>query len=1271
MKVYPIETPAAGERVIAVDPVMKPDVEEGWRRRLNLYTGRSLSDVALETEQIGRAGRLAFHGQMVAPGVVSGLEVALQPGFPGRRGGDLLHVGSGFGITASGEDVVLPKPLVVDVASLNVPVPEMSVDPASPREDVGSSDTWMGRVRCWDRPPCRWLCSWTRLGELIERRARLPRAAILVLQPVVVGDAGGFNPGDPCERDIENDAFDDWQFVDGCRLVLYVLSDEWMPVCGEDQWRNHLVYKIFRYESKKGSKALPWEEFGVPIGLVGFDANGGVLFVDRFSVVRAGGKPPSRTGLFPSVGSPFLWQARMLQFLEQMAETEMEMGRFGPPRISRWFRYLPPAGLLPRDAFDPRSGENGFFPPWWRVHARPAPLEQLDAALEASASLHPLDLFIRQRVEILIPVPQTLYDPALLMEETPDPEFAEAIAEFSDRLGMALKRREDVREKRRVIVQAITGEAPEHPVPDPFALEGEIVSDQTPDPPEDDYGTRTADPPEDDYGTGTADVLEATLFINLKTRLEGKTWLTDDLDEGLESFIRLLEKKVKQADDKIDAGFLRAQVDIYRVRQLMLGSTAASRLSTSPALASIAKGESALTMSMDLQNFIQGLKESKGEKGGGEGGGGDVRPPIIRSAPGAPSARDPYAASRAGTSPHDPGIASHGMKAPTWDASAVRPALDAPIVTEASMTYAPLITTPLAVSLKAPIVGKAYNFRNITVADRLEEPAAGEAKNFCVATKYETVREMSELEIDVDDLEVPGFYKYKDDVLQTERVEYDNNDIAKIKIMPKATVENFADITLNGLAAEILQDKHDLAPPNSDEGGFFSAGIRAIDNSIAILRLVEGRIQAYKSAIVDCKETLTALNGFRADAESRLQAIAVELAEARHDLAVGRALLAEETDRVNKTNKRREAILDEHVPFLAFRRPRNSDNLSNVPIRRIDPGPAESPIPECLAANIVIPDELRDMVDLLREAPVKWFAAAPGILFKLDRLELLTNVIANARPRAIDMVEGLSKAITVTTGVMSQSIGKVFTARREVVSQYRMAFAQFDAAALNGQSWRQCYETAVNLLSIGDLLQADNGRSDVSRRASKEIDDMVKIAACLYVRFSETTPAIRLEWAERLGQYDNPVNLRNLSSLPRWAEIDIRERREMQALADWLYQRMNPETPEAIHMIHDLVRVCILLASHAPVKRIIAGHMAEETASVSVGSRVTLEADVSQLTIDMPVAVFKGEKLAARAVVEDLTAAHASARVLKVMEQETVTLEKANTTIRFGVGAIA
>src|ERR671934_1436185 len=78
MKVTPISDPLAGERVVGVKPDMEPSVDAKWRRRLNLYTGRALSDTALTTEQVGRAGRLATRGQMVSPGVTSGLVVALE-----------------------------------------------------------------------------------------------------------------------------------------------------------------------------------------------------------------------------------------------------------------------------------------------------------------------------------------------------------------------------------------------------------------------------------------------------------------------------------------------------------------------------------------------------------------------------------------------------------------------------------------------------------------------------------------------------------------------------------------------------------------------------------------------------------------------------------------------------------------------------------------------------------------------------------------------------------------------------------------------------------------------------------------------------------------------------------------------------------------------------------------------------------------------------------------------------------------------------------------
>src|SRR5919199_5715483 len=78
MKPRPIAAPLDGEHLAAIYPSSEEAMATTWRRRLNLFTGRSLTAPALAVEQIGRAGRFAVRGQMLSPGVVSGLEIATE-----------------------------------------------------------------------------------------------------------------------------------------------------------------------------------------------------------------------------------------------------------------------------------------------------------------------------------------------------------------------------------------------------------------------------------------------------------------------------------------------------------------------------------------------------------------------------------------------------------------------------------------------------------------------------------------------------------------------------------------------------------------------------------------------------------------------------------------------------------------------------------------------------------------------------------------------------------------------------------------------------------------------------------------------------------------------------------------------------------------------------------------------------------------------------------------------------------------------------------------
>jgi hypothetical protein len=81
-------------------------------------------------------------------------------------------------------------------------------------------------------------------------------------------------------------------------------------------------------------------------------------------------------------------------------------------------------------------------------------------------------------------------------------------------------------------------------------------------------------------------------------------------------------------------------------------------------------------------------------------------------------------------------------------------------------------------------------------------------------------------------------------------------------------------------------------------------------------------------------------------------------------------------------------------------------------------------------------------------------------------------------------------------------------------------------------------------------------------------------------------------------------------------------------------------------MMNDVVRMCLLLASHAPVDRIIAGRLKQPVTGVQPGVRLPLTVfDPSRLRIGMQALMVRAGSVVARATVEDIGAAEVSARV--------------------------
>jgi len=268
-----ITNPVSGETLVGTEPQLEQTTSNAcWRERLNMFTGRALTDTALDNEQLYRAGLLATLGQSVSPGTVKGLALTLDPT------GTVLTLTAGYGIMPTGEDVVLNATLKTPISTLTV---------------VNGSTS---QLSAWQTVPAS------------------PFAGVLLLQPVVAQvsgqqmDTSGLplivsgNLGASCAQDPSEYPFDDWQIADAVQLVFmpWPAGATNLPLpelAPQATLRNRLAYTIFEAESMLGpDDQLPWATAGVPVGLIAFDntAAWAPLFVDCSSVVRAGGLPRSR-----------------------------------------------------------------------------------------------------------------------------------------------------------------------------------------------------------------------------------------------------------------------------------------------------------------------------------------------------------------------------------------------------------------------------------------------------------------------------------------------------------------------------------------------------------------------------------------------------------------------------------------------------------------------------------------------------------------------------------------------------------------------------------------------------------------------------------------------------------------------------------------------------------------------------------------------------------------------------------------------------------------
>lgn len=684
---------------------------------------------------------------------------------------------------------------------------------------------------------------------------------------------------------------------------------------------------------------------------------------------------------------------------------------------------------------------------------------------------------------------------------------------------------------------------------------------------------------------------------------------------GLGAFADYLRVRIDRADDITDFGFAHMQVDLHRIRQMMMSTTDASRIAISPALAAIAKSDSAITVQSQIKEYLAGVKAKPATKAVGA---------AIGAAATAAMAATPAST---GTS-----TAGSGFTAAQAVKASAQP----------SLIRTP--RAPLNIVYSRPVIGLS-EVRTTAIAERLRQPPSTEARDYALANRKQTVSSLLDLLnafVVEDSGEVPALFQ-DFDIFGLEGDPFlEGNPERKRKL---------ADFRANNaLLALVLQ------PPSLgssvDEGSLFTQTAALSDNTVAILRQLEGRLTIYRDALTRCERALDDLQTNIDAVSQRLQQVEDTLAEARHDVGVARALMAEEQARIAAVNARRRKVLDEEVKFLAYVRPRETSNVVTAPRRAVDPALAEAPLPACLRDHHDVPDELEEMLKVVREAPASWFMRVPKLLDKLDRSDLLLGAVKSAQQR-MPQLTARKPVPAPAAGKLGNAVAQMLTRQSTLLAARMEAVSRVNLDLLAAGTWKNLRNQAQDIVSLGDIIDGGHGKSAVANEAADEFNRISAVCSCLHAEFCGVPALIRLGWAEILSQFDDTPKLRNLGSLPRWAEIDSTDRRQMQTYVDWLFAQLEPKQVQGEALINDVIRMCLLLASHAPVGRIIVGHLPRLITAVRPGIRIPLQAlDQSKLRVGMQAILYRLNTVVARAVVEDVGKGEVSARVLHTNEAQ-------------------
>jgi len=338
-------------------------VEDGRRQRPRWFDGRFLAARDLVREQQYFLTREADLGQAAGSGVAEGLVVSEGAGH------QTVLVSAGHGITPSGELVLLPATITLNLADI-------------PRAEQLSARFGLGRL---PQPAAR-----SRNGLFV-----------LALRPVefTANPIGAYPTSITGQRTVE-----DGDVIEATAIVLVPWPDDGASD-SLDARRGQAARAIFLEGAERGLSANL-----LPIAMIAL-ANNSIAWVDAPMVRRELGADHSD---LPGLGfAPHaLRLAHLLQHQAHVAYVADLVGTRSFTAAS-WFPALPPAGPLPAGVVNPADFTQAYFPAQIDVEFAPIPEDELPALVEESLSLPGFDLTAdaetldSSSVLLLAPVPRS------------------------------------------------------------------------------------------------------------------------------------------------------------------------------------------------------------------------------------------------------------------------------------------------------------------------------------------------------------------------------------------------------------------------------------------------------------------------------------------------------------------------------------------------------------------------------------------------------------------------------------------------------------------------------------------------------------------------------------------------------------------------------------------------------------------------------------------------------------------------------------------------